>query len=72
MMFSSLSSTIKTFGLSSESTTGPNRTYPLGLGDQSEFHNLYTSNEEYVAVPESLKAESAGVTVEQIDLEQGH
>lgn len=72
VMFSSLSSTINTFGFSGKSAAGPNQTYPLGLRDRNEFQSLSTSNEEYVAVLESVKADSARVTVEQVDLERGH
>ena len=72
MMFSSLSSTINTFGFSNKSVAGPNQTYPLGLRDRSEFKSLSNSNEDCVAVLESVKADSARVTVEQVDLERGH
>ena len=72
MMFSSLSSSINTFGFSNKSAIGPNQTYPLGSRDRSKFRSLSTSNEEYVAVLESAKADSARVTVEQVDLERGH
>lgn len=72
MMFSSLSSTIKTFGFISESATGPNRTYPLDLRDRSEFQCLSTLNEEYVVMPGLVKADSDRVTVAQVDLERGH
>ena len=72
MMFSSLGSTINTFGFSDKSAAGPNRTYPLGPRDRSEFQSLSTSNEEHVVALELVKAESARVTVEQVDLERGH
>ena len=72
MMFSSLTSTINTFGFSSKSAAGPSRTYPLGLRDRSEFQSLSTSTEEHVAVLEPEKADSASVTVEHVDLERGH
>ena len=71
-MFSSLSSTINTFGFSNRSAAGTNETYLLGPKDQSVFQRLSTSNEEYVATPELVKADSAKVTVEQVDIEQGH
>ena len=72
MMFSSLSSTINTFGFSNKSTVGPNETYLLDPKDRSVFQRLSTSNEQCVAMPESMKADSAKVTVEQVDMERGH
>ena len=72
MMFSSLSSTINTFGFSNERAAGPDQTYPMGLRDRSEFKNLSTSNEDCVAVLQSVKADSVRVTVDQVDLERGH
>ena len=71
MMFSSLGSTINTFGFSNRSAAGTNETYLLGPKDRSVFQRLSTSNEEYVAMPESVKADSAKVTVEQVDMERG-
>lgn len=72
MMFSSLSSTINTFGFSNKSVAAPNQAYPLGLRNRSEFKSLSTSDEDCVAVLESVKADSARVTVEQVDLDRGH
>ena len=72
MMFSSLSSTINTFGFSNQSTAGPNETYLLGPKDRSVFERLSTSNQEHLAKPESVKALSARVIVEEVDVERGH